>query len=193
MSSPGTGARLARQLRRLARWPLLLLVAAVILFEELAWDELARLLGRLAALPFVARLEARIARLSAPWAMTLFFAPYLTLLPLKILAVYLVAEGQGGKALLLILIAKIGGTALVARLFVLTQATLMTVPWFERVFLRYQRLKQQIVSALTESQLWRLILAVRRMRAPWREALARSWCRGRKIVRRWRTPRDRRL
>lgn len=184
------GGRAAQALRRLARWPLLLVAAVLIVFEELAWDQLARLVGRLAALPVIARLEARISRLAPGWAMALFFAPYLSLLPLKIMAVYLVAEGQGGKALLLILVAKIGGTALVARIFLLTQATLMTVPWFNSLYHRYQRLKAQILAALVASSLWRLILALRRYRAPWRAALARRWRSGRKWMRRWLAPRD---
>ncbi|WP_445990340.1 hypothetical protein ACSVCE_11120 [Chromobacterium haemolyticum] len=119
-----------RRLKRVLTWPLALLAALIILFEEYAWDELSAALGRLAAWPPLAALERRIAALP-PWAALAIFAlPAALLLPVKLAALFLIGRGHALLGVLIILLAKVGGTALAARLFTLTRPTLMRVSWF---------------------------------------------------------------
>ena len=78
----------------------------------------------------VGRLEARVAKLGPRWAFALLLVPTLVLLPVKIGALCLVALGRVVAGLAILLVAKIIGTAAVARVFVLTQPQLMRLSWF---------------------------------------------------------------
>jgi len=144
-----------RLLRRLLLFPFLLLAALIILFEELAWDELAALAARLSRWAPVAALEARIARLS-PWAaLVVFFVPGILLLPVKLAAVWCVAEGHALLGVLVIVLAKVLGTALVARIFALTQTQLLTVQWFARLYDWVVAFKNSLHRRLRASAPWR--------------------------------------
>ena len=107
------------------------LIALVILFEEWGWEPLQRALAWVARLPPLAWIERRIAALPPYGALLIFMLPTLLLLPVKIAAVWLVGIGQATLGLALILVAKLIGTALLARLFKLTQPALMQLAWFE--------------------------------------------------------------
>ena len=95
------------------------------------------------------------------------------LLPLKFLAVFLVAKGQLVLAGLLFAAAKVGATALVARLFMLTQPALMQIEWFAWVYDRFMPWKEALVDYVRESYAWRVgrfwkERARRLARAQWR-------------------------
>src|SRR5437868_13957071 len=84
----------ARLFKRLIAAPFIVLAAIVILLEDWLWDDLARLAAAIGRLPLLRSLEAFIARLP-PYAALLFFAtPALLLVPLKLIALYLMAHGQ---------------------------------------------------------------------------------------------------
>ena len=100
------------------------------MFEEWGWRPLAELLGRLARWRPWAAVESVIIRLPPYAALVVFVLPSALLLPLKFLALFLVAKGQIFLAGLLFVAAKVVATALVARLFVLTQPALMQIGWF---------------------------------------------------------------
>src|SRR5262249_39812396 len=83
--------RVARPVLRLA---LQFLLALIIVFEEWGWQPLADLLGRLAKWRPWAAMETAIARLP-PWAALIAFVlPSTLLLPLKFIALFLIARGQ---------------------------------------------------------------------------------------------------
>jgi hypothetical protein len=110
------------------------LLALVLLFEEWGWRPLADLLARLGRFALWARLEAAIAALPPYAALGAFLLPTVLLLPLKVLALYLVAQGHLAGATALLAGAKVAGTALVARIFALTQPRLMEIGWFARLY-----------------------------------------------------------
>jgi hypothetical protein len=154
-----------RVLKGLGTW----LLGALILFEEWGWVPLARLLGLLARLPFVAWIERRIAALPPALALLVFVVPALLLLPVKIGALWLIARGRAFAGLALIVIAKIAGTALVARLYMLTQPQLMRMPWFARAHARWFAWKERVMAQVRQSLPWRLARALkRRLRRWWR-------------------------
>jgi len=131
------------------------LFAALLLFEEWGWEPLAALFARLARLPLWAALERRIARLSPLGALLAFSLPVLTLLPVKLLALYLFGQGQTLLGLVLLLSAKIGGTAIMARLFQLTQPALMQLGWFAWCYPRWKAWKDALLSEVRKTALWR--------------------------------------
>ena len=130
------------------------LLALLILFEEWGWSPLARALGRLTRWPPFARLERRIAALAPRTALAVLCAPALLLLPLKIGALCLLALGRVALGLLMLVLGKLLGTAIVARLFMLTQPQLMRMRWFERGYRRWTAWRDRVVAGLRASAAW---------------------------------------
>jgi hypothetical protein len=142
-------------LRRLLRNTFTALLALVLLFEEWGWEPLQALLARLARLPLWAWMEGRIALLP-PWAAVAVFAvPALALLPIKLLALFLIGRHHALMGLCVLLSAKVAGTALLARLFTLTQPTLMRLAWFAHWYPRWKRWKDGIIAQVRASPAWR--------------------------------------
>lgn len=142
-------------LRRLLRHAFTALFALVLLFEEWGWEPLAALLARLARLPLWAWLERRIAALP-PWgAVAVFAAPALALFPVKLLALFLIGRGHALMGLIVLLGAKLVGTAVLARLFTLTQPALMRLRWFALWYPRWKAWKDGLIAQVRASPLWR--------------------------------------
>ncbi|QDQ28107.1 hypothetical protein FNU76_18115 [Chitinimonas arctica] len=169
MARPGS---LSHRLKRAATAPLVLLAALFIFLETFLWDELARLFGILSRLPLWARLERWIAGVPAWAALPLFLVPMLLLFPIKLAAIWLLARGHMLLGVQLLLAAKLGGTALAARLFMLLKPTLLTIPWFARGYAGLVRWRTRIFARLHEMAWWQaaqgLIGAVRLHLARWR-------------------------
>ncbi len=150
------------------------LLALLILFEEWGWEPLQRLAARIARLPPLAWLERRIAALP-PWAaLAVFFLPALALLPIKLLALWLIGQGRAPLGVLLIVVAKLAGTALLARLFKLTQPALMQLAWFAAVYTRWVAWKAAVFATVRATWAWRVGRVVKRRVAQrlarWRHA-----------------------
>jgi hypothetical protein len=163
---------LLRPLQWLVRWA----IALVLLFEEWGWEPLARLLAKLGRLPVFGWLERRIGALPPYAALAVFFLPTLMLLPVKLLALWLIGKGRAGLGLLVIVTAKVIGTAVVARLFMLTRDSLMRLGWFAHWYGRWTRWKDALLAQVRASAAWR---SARRLKA----ALKRLLRRGRRALR----------
>ena len=148
------------------------LFAVLLLFEEWGWEPLAALFAQLARLPLWSWLEQKIAHLPPAGALLVFGVPMLALLPVKLLALYLFGKGQVTLALVLLLSAKIGGTALLARLFQLTQPALMQLRWFARWYPRWKAWKDALLARARQSALWQL---GRRWKAELKSFWAKVW------------------
>lgn len=151
--------RIARPVVRTAAQALL---ALVIVFEEWGWRPLAALLAQLARLKPLAALEARIVRLPPYAALVVFAAPSILILPLKLVALWLIAAGHAVSATLLFLGAKVVGTALVARIFQLTQPALMQLGWFARAYHTFMPWKESLTAWVRSSAVWRYGRLVKR-------------------------------
>ena len=126
-----------------------------LVFEEWGWEPLAAGFAALGRLPVWRQLEWLILRLP-PWAALLAFGvPVLTLIPLKLLALYLLGEGHVGTGLGLIVAAKIAGTAMTARLFQLTHPALMKIGWFARGYGLWKPWKDYKLRQVRTSWPWR--------------------------------------
>jgi hypothetical protein len=155
-----------RSLKTLASW----ILALLILFEEWGWEPLNRLLARLARLPVIGHIERRVQSLPPYGALAVFFAPTLALLPVKLAALWLIAHGQHVAGVVVILAAKVAGTAVVARLFTLTQPALMQLEWFARLYTRWSAWKGALIARVRASAAWQ---AIYRAKSAARAALAR--------------------
>jgi hypothetical protein len=119
-------------LRRILRGAFTIFVALFIFLEEWIWDSLTAAMAWLGRLPPVHWAEARIARLPPYAAMVTFLIPAAILLPFKLAAFWLIARGHAMLGLEVFVIAKIVGTAFLARIFALTKPQLLTIAWFAR-------------------------------------------------------------
>jgi hypothetical protein len=147
---------------------LLLALAAVVIFvEEWGWRPLTAFVARLAKWPPLARLEARIQTLSPRWALALFLVPAVLLFPVKLLALWLIHEGRTALGLVVIVAAKLVGTALVGRLFILTEAQLMHYAWFARALAWWRATKVRVKAAVQGSRSWRVARAIARRGRQW--------------------------
>ena len=151
-------------MERLKKWLKALLLAPVVLillFEEWGWDPLARAFGKLGRLPFWGKAEEWIGRLP-PWAALLaFVVPAVALVPIKLLALYLLGQGHVVTGVTLVIAAKISGTALAARLFQLTQPALMKLRWFARIYVPWKTWKDRVTGQVRNSKIWLQLKAVR--------------------------------
>ncbi len=158
---------LLRALRRLLRVLLLSLAAMVLFIEEWGWRPLAACVGRLARWPPLARLEAALQRVPPRWALVLFIVPAVMLFPVKLMALWLIHQGRAVLGLTVIVLAKVVGTALVGRLFVLTEPQLMQFRWFANAMGWWLATKQRVRLHVTSSAAWRTLQGMKRRLRVW--------------------------
>ena len=167
---------------RWLRRGLTVVLALIVVFAEWGWRPLVAILVQLGRLRVVARLELWLRGLPPYGALAAFLIPSMFLLPLKILALYFLAHGMKLAALGVLAVAKIGGTAVVAHLFILMRTQLMRIGWFARAYNRLMPWKEALFAQLRASWAWRYgrILkakatkAVHRTWTHWRPAAART-------------------
>lgn len=143
------------------RWLIRVVLAIIILFEEWGWEPLQRAMGAIGRLPVLRQLEAVVRRLPPYVALVVFLLPGLLLLPIKLLALWLIGIGRPGLGLAVIVLAKVVGTAVVARIFALTQPALMSLPWFARLYDRWTVWKEGLLVWVRASAVWRSARAIK--------------------------------
>lgn len=143
------------------RWIFKVLLALLILFEEWGWEPLRRVFALFAKLPVIRQVEALLKRLPPRWALVVLVLPSLLILPIKLLAVWLVAEGRVMFGVGLVIAAKLVGTALLAWLFQLIQPALMQLPWFARLHARWTAWKAELLAWVRASGVWRTARAIK--------------------------------
>ena len=161
------GRRLAALLWRPLRFVLLALLVVVIFVEEWGWRPLAALAAKIARWPPLAVLERWIRAAPRHVALALFLVPGIALVPVKLVALWLIQEGDATLGIAVIVAAKVVGTAFVGWLFVLVEPQLMTFPWFVRCMELWQTTKARVMAALRQSIVWRSARAVRRVARRW--------------------------
>lgn len=143
----------------LLRPPLLamlqILAALIVLFEEWGWRPLAALLGQLARFRPWAAMELWIAGLPPYGALMVFALPTTILFPLKLAAMWLLANGQFFAASALFIGAKIASTAFIARIFMLTKPALMQIGWFAWAYNIFMPWKEALFEKIRASWAWR--------------------------------------
>jgi hypothetical protein len=173
---------LRRFLMKLFYPPMVILAAAIMFLEEWLWDHLTTFMAWVARAPVFRWLERRLAALPPYAAMAVFLIPGVMLMPVKIAALFLIAQGHPGSGLLIIIMAKVVGTAIVARIFAVCRPRLLTVVWFRRLYEWIVRLKTRLYTAIKSMPAW--AAAVR-----WKNAIRsaiKSWLpRGGHFTRRW--------
>ncbi|MDC8786627.1 hypothetical protein [Roseateles koreensis] len=153
-------------------WLLRLLLALIILFEEWGWVPLSRLLARLGDWPPFRAFAPWVRGLPPYAALALLVLPSLLIIPVKLLALWLIAHGRVVLGVGVIMAAKVVGTALVARLFQLIQPALMRLRWFVPLYQRWSAWKQELLAWVHAQPFWRMARVIkrqlgRRLRQAW--------------------------
>ena len=133
------------------------ILAPIVLFEEWGWEPLQRGFAWLIRHSPLVALERVIVNLPPYGALVTYATPALALLPVKLAALKLIALGHTLLGLSVIAVAKVVGTAIVARLFHLTKPQLLRIPWFARLYGWWLPWKAAIVDAVNGLVLVKLV------------------------------------
>jgi len=192
----GTGHSRSFMLRRVCRrilTPPMVVLAVLFLFvEEWLWNKMTAAMAWVARARFFVWLEARLRRLPAWAAVTCFFLPGLMLLPVKIGALFLMGKGHVASGVGVIVLAKVVGTAVVARFFTVCKPTLMGVSWFRAGHDWLLRVKAALYERLHAMPWWQTAVhfkdrVKRRLRLIKPGLIARRWrAIGQRLRLRWR-------
>jgi hypothetical protein len=148
------------------------LAALILMFEEWGWRPLSNLLAQLARFRFWALAELWIAGLPPYGALVALGIPTVVLVPAKLFGLYLLALGHVVSATVVLILAKIASTALIARIFILTKPALMQIGWFQRAYEVFVPWQEALFDLIRNSWVWRYARVVK-----WRTRnfLRRSW------------------
>lgn len=156
-------------LQKIAR-PFWFLFAALFLFEAWLWDVLGHALARLAALiPFDAlklALARLVERLPASLVLLVFLIPLGVIEPFKFLGLWLIGHHHILFGILAFVAAKVAGLGVMAFLFEMTRAKLLSMGWFERFYLFVMRVRAWAHQVLEPYK-----LRIREAIAPFKERL----------------------
>jgi hypothetical protein len=166
-----------RLFKRLITYPLLIVAGVVLLLEEALW-RLSAVVALLGKLPLFRALENWLRGVPPIGALALFGVPAIALAPVKLLALYWLAGGHPMLGIGTIITAKVAGTAIVARLFQLTQPQLLTIGWFRWIYERVMRLRAAAYGLWANSAVGRWWRRERAKHKGWvrrRWEAARAW------------------
>ncbi len=128
-----------------ARGALTLLAALWIFLEEWIWDGMQACMAWIGKLPGVRWCEARIAGLPPYAALVAFLIPAAILVPFKLLVL----------GLEVFVVAKIVGTAFLARIFALTRPALLSIGWFARFHGAFTAWRDRLYAYVKSLPAWR--------------------------------------
>ena len=124
-------------MRRITR-PLLILLAIIFLIEAWLWRHLEPIVERIVAwLPLrevKARLAGMIRKLPPAATLVVFVVPIVTLFPLKVLGLWLLAHKYWIAASVVLVFAKLAGLAVTAFVFEVTRPKLLQLRWFRWLY-----------------------------------------------------------
>jgi|SRR4029079_8964140 len=179
-------------IRKILATPFVFVAAVIIILEDWLWDDLARLAAFIGQLPILRSIESLIVALPPYLALFVFGVPSLLLIPVKLLAFYFIAHGQETLGFLTVIAAKFVGTALVARLFVLTRPKLMRIGWFAWIYKKFISFKERLYTTLRSTTIYKVVhelhLRIKARLRSWlanrRSSWRRRWSAARRFSRR---------
>lgn len=144
-------------LKKIIAAPFILIAAVFVILEDWLWDDLQRLAAAIGRLPVFRQIESLIAALPPYAALAVFAVPTLLLLPVKLLALWLMAHGQAISGFLVVAAAKIAGTALIARIYVLTEPKLILIGWFAWLREHFLSFKKRVYSTIKSTRFYQAV------------------------------------
>jgi hypothetical protein len=115
-------------------YPIIFVVALFLIFEEWLWKKVLIFMTFLSHWSVVRKIEIYFQGLSGYGALAFLAIPWLMLLPLKFVAMRLMLHHHQLSGLGVLLVAKVLGTAIVARVFTLTRTEVLKIEWFKKLY-----------------------------------------------------------
>lgn len=151
--------------------PVRILVAAVVILDELLRPLYRPVIRWFAALGLIRRMEAVIARMPPYAVLGVLAVPFIGVEPLKILALFWISQGRFVTGLLLLAAAYLGSFLLVERIYDAGEHQLMRIGWFARVMGFVGRIRSAVFTWARSTRAYAAArAAVQRVRT-WRTAL----------------------
>jgi hypothetical protein len=169
---PPSSSQRPRSWRNRLLSPLVVAGALLLMLEEWCWDLGLALVRTVSSWPPFKQIDRRIAALSPYPALCLFVLPAVLLLPVKLLALFVIGSGHPVTGVTVFVLAKLGGAALVARVYFLTLPALLTLPWFARWHNRFMAIKDDWMERLRGTGFYRRASLTSQLV---RSAARRSW------------------
>jgi hypothetical protein len=125
---------------RIRSWlkPLWIFLAIVFLIEAWLWDHLEPIVARIVAVIPWQRLKVLLARsidrLSPAGTLVVFLVPIAVIIPIKVIGLWLVAEGYWVHAAGILLLAKLAGLGTTAFVFDACRDKLLQLVWFRLLY-----------------------------------------------------------
>ena len=123
-----------QQLLSMGRHLLWGVLALLLLIEEWLWEQVKTGLLWLAQWRLWRWVETQFRALPAWAALVGLTLPWLALLPLKFMVLWLLVRGHFLSGLLLLVITKVGGTTLAVTVFTWTKPQLLELRWFAQIY-----------------------------------------------------------
>lgn len=113
---------------------LLSILAIVVIFEEWLWDALAIAGQFFSRLLHLEKFDNWLLNAPPKTALFAFLIPLIIVTPFNLLAIFLLTHGAIIQGILLEITVKLVGTLLIARIFRLVKAALLTFNWFATIY-----------------------------------------------------------
>src|ERR1700732_1928869 len=149
-------------LRRLLLLPAKAVVVLYVVLDGIVMPVVRPLLGWVARLRFVIRLQDIVAALPPYAILALLAVPFAFAEPAKIYALYLMTEGQFATGLVTISMAYLVSLLVVERIYHAGRAKLKTIPWFAKLMDWVAVICDRLLACARATRVWALSVKLKR-------------------------------
>ncbi|WP_448951680.1 hypothetical protein [Labrys neptuniae] len=148
-------------LKRLLLLPLQIILAILVVIDEIARPIYRPLIRRFAALRIVEMAEHAVASLPRFVILVLLLVPLAIAEPLKIYGLLLLGEGRLVRGLIVLAAAHLASFLLIERIYSAGKAKLMTIGWFAWIMDRIDWVRRTLIDWLKRTPVWAVVIAAR--------------------------------
>jgi hypothetical protein len=149
-----------QHLKRALELMIVPLAAAFVFFEQTLIKYLNAAMAAVARWPPIAGVERWLVGLPPYAALGAFVAPSILILPVKLVALWFAAVGRYELAFGTLIVGKMLGTAVLARLYRILRPRLMAIPWFARADSWFFYWRDQAYAFVKSLPAWKRIAAM---------------------------------
>jgi hypothetical protein len=149
-------------LRRLLLLPAKAVVVLYVVLDGIVTPMVRPLLGWVARLRFVIRLQDIVAALSPYAILVLLAVPFAVAEPAKIYALYLMTEGHFSTGVITISMAYLVSILVVERIYHAGRAKLKTIPWFAKLIDWLTGIRDRLLAWARATRIWAFSVKLKR-------------------------------
>ena len=142
-------------LRQILLLPFNIIVAFLILLDEIARPLYRPLARWLASLRLIEAAEARIARLNRYVILVLLAVPFAIAEPLKVYGVLMLGEGHLIRGLIILALAYLASFLLIERIYHAGRDKLLSIGWFGWIMAQITRVRAALTAWVKDTAVWK--------------------------------------